>query len=368
MDQDNVDMLMVAVTNNRIPLLKNLLDKVPGDAIQEALEIAVGNNADPGITRELVAAGGKVTESLATIVDSGSQELLQYAMGSGADPNIRSGGLLPVERAYLQKNTNLIGELLPITDSTLIKPQYYREIMTMTPLGDYDAQVRASALDLETYSEDEVRGLAKMLQVSDLQDKDHSEVARECAKKLIYVHSQKPPAGDRGKCARYSKKLSENELEHVRNTIYQQFIRFKDSVPLMTVNDLADMLWVYDELCFSGDIKEYMSEAGHTLTFKTEGEPTFTTEGICSHLSCGYTITIPIAKFDGVSPGETTIVAGHECKDQLECLQRVLEHEMVHLIIFMLCSDGFIADQHGELFMNMVGDLFAHTDHRHHIF
>ena len=103
-----------------------------------------------------------------------------------------------------------------------------------------------------------------------------------------------------------------------------------------------------------------------TLKFKTSGEDTFTTEGICTHKVCDYVVTIPIAYFKGVNG--ITNVAGHMCKDQLECLLRVIEHELVHLIIFMFCGDPFITDQHGELFMNMVGDLFGHTDFRHYIF
>ena len=134
----------------------------------------------------------------------------------------------------------------------------------------------------------------------------------------------------------------------------------------MTSKDLHNVFTQYDKLCFDGDIEKYVSEANFTLKFRTSGEDTFTTEGICIQKICDYIVTIPIKYFRNVNG--ITNVAGHLCKDQLECLLRVIEHELAHLIIFMFCGDQFITDQHGELFMNIVKDLFGHTDFRHYIF
>ena len=220
---------------------------------------------------------------------------------------------------------------------------------------------------------------AIQLAINDLQEMDSSDLKilakylrlekvdiPEMAKKIVYMHTDGIPWSDRDKCIRYTRKLSNGELKKIRTQIYNHFKQYKDSVYIMTPKDLQSVFQMYDKLCFDNDLGKFMNEKEYTLEFKTSGEPTFTTEGICDFKKCNYTITIPTQPFSTING--TTNVAGHLCKDQLECLQRVIEHELVHLIIFVFCGDGFIADQHGELFMRMVGDLFNHTDHRHYIF
>jgi hypothetical protein len=155
-------------------------------------------------------------------------------------------------------------------------------------------------------------------------------------------------------------------LDEIRGEIYELFKEYSDSVSKLGGKDLGELFNAYDERCLNGDVQKYMKDVGYSLEFKTAGEPTFTTEGICTLNGCDYVITIPIGYFKDIKG--TTNVAGHLCKDQLECLMRVMEHELVHLLIFVYCKDIFITDQHGPLFMNLANDMFRHTDHRHYIF
>ena len=200
----------------------------------------------------------------------------------------------------------------------------------------------------------------------DCDGKDIEHICKQVAYKLLYTNNKRIPNADGGKCMRYTKKIAPAKMNEIRAKIYKQFVRFKDSVTKMTAADLLALLEAYDRICFNGDILRLMKEMNHTIAFKTSGEPTFTTEGICTHNTCEYKITILTKRFGEVR-GPTN-VAGHMCKDQLECLLRVLEHEMCHLIIFVFCTDLYISDQHGPLFMNTISELFGHTDHRHYIF
>jgi hypothetical protein len=186
----------------------------------------------------------------------------------------------------------------------------------------------------------------------------------DIAKKIAYIDSTKLP---NGKCAPYTKHIAPAEMDKIRKKIHKEFQQFTHSVSDMTEADLERLFDAYDREVFSGDLKEYINSVKYSLTFKLAGEETFTTEGFCSLASCDYTITIPIHFFDRVKRGKPTNVAGHQCYDQIECLQRVMEHEMTHLIIFMFCGDPFVTNQHGKLFMSMVGDLFGHTDYHHYI-
>jgi hypothetical protein len=168
------------------------------------------------------------------------------------------------------------------------------------------------------------------------------------------------------KCYKLKKKLTKDCLNKVRYKIYNDNIKFKDNVSKMNNTDLYKIFKSYDKQCFNGDIEKYLNKKKYSLKFKTGNNDTFSTEGFCIFKNCYYVISIPVDKFKSVNG--LTNVAGDYCKDQLECLQRVLEHEIVHLIIFLFCGDLNVADQHGRLFMSFVGDIFHHTDHRHYIF
>nr|QBK87361.1 MAG: hypothetical protein LCMAC201_02710 [Marseillevirus LCMAC201] len=228
----------------------------------------------------------------------------------------------------------------------------------------FSEQVQAAFEDLRLYPNSQIKILAKQMGIDC--NRSHVDICKKISKKIIYIHSDKLSTANNAACARYTKQLSTDELDTIRNKVYKEFIKYKDSVTKMTSEKLHELFKRYDELCFDSDIQDYMRNANYTLRFKTSGEDTFTTEGICVNNGCDYTVTIPTEYFRNVK--EITIVAGQPCKDQLECLLRVIEHELVHLIIFMFCGDSFITDQHGPLFMNTVRDLFRHTDHRHYIF
>ena len=302
-----------------------------------------------------------VAQALAAINPKDMNQLMQGKLNPGA-----VGTLLMsyAGQAPTNKTTQWARAIGNILAKTTASSQMQAQ---MPPKYDtFSEQVEAAFEDLKKYPDAPIKLLAKKMQVKDCEQKTHDALCREVAKKIIYVHSDKIPSTDNAKCSRYTKKLSSDELDKIRNKVYKEFRKYKDSVTKMSSEELHKLFKRYDELCFDGDIQSYMKNANYSLRFKTSGEDTFTTEGICTYKVCDYTVTIPTEYFGNVK--EMTIVAGHPCKDQLECLLRVIEHELVHLIIFMFCGDPFVTDQHGPLFMNTVRDLFGHTDHRHYIF
>ena len=167
-------------------------------------------------------------------------------------------------------------------------------------------------------------------------------------------------------CKPYYKKFTDQQIKQKTTKIYNIYKQFKDSVKNLSVTDLENILNLYDDEFFDGKIKKYMKNNDYKLVIKTDGEPTFTTEGFCVNNKCSYTITFPLKKFK--FENLSVLVGGIDCKDQLECLQRAIEHELTHLIIFMFCGDHVVADKHEELFMNMVSNYFRHNDFRHYIF
>ena len=63
-----------------------------------------------------------------------------------------------------------------------------------------------------------------------------------------------------------------------------------------------------------------------------------------------------------------SIVAGDLCYTQLDSLQKAMEHEITHLIIFSMCEDNLSFETHDEVYESMVSGLFNHKDIRHYIF
>jgi len=99
------------------------------------------------------------------------------------------------------------------------------------------------------------------------------------------------------------------------------------------------------------------------------------TAGRCiSGQGCGYTIQIskPLFAKLNLEKDQGTKSGGLICKSRLECLQLVLEHEMIHLIIRMNFSslkhlDKNITKSHGLLFKSLVSAYFGQTESTHKI-
>jgi len=235
----------------------------------------------------------------------------------------------------------------------------------MSEKSEFSETVKLVISDLKTYKQDEI---SKLMRVYGILPTKLNAIDN-LAKKLVYTNWKTIPflsQSQSDSCKKYQIKLSLEEIEIKREIIYDKFNKFANTVTEMTPNDLMELFKEYDNVFYNSDIMQFIKESNYSLKFKNDGNGTFTTEGTCSGKICDYTITIPVKKFKNAK--EITIVAGQECKDQLECLLRVMEHELSHLIIFMFCGDFNVSDQHGKLFMNMVNDHFGHTDHRHWIF
>ena len=57
-------------------------------------------------------------------------------------------------------------------------------------------------------------------------------------------------------------------------------------------------------------------------------------------------------------------MSGIECRDRLEALQRILEHELVHLIEFILWQQSSCS---AARFQSVANRFFSHTEHTHQL-
>lgn len=129
-----------------------------------------------------------------------------------------------------------------------------------------------------------------------------------------------------------------------------------------TINNLQKIFEQYNLYFF----KNYLIKSTLKVQFKLSGLSTFNTQGYCYRDSCNYIITIPLDILKKIK-GPTKI-AGILCKDPPDCLLRIMEHELTHLLLFVWCNDTSISDTHGKLFMDTVYKMFRHTTTNHEIY
>lgn len=396
---EQYDLLVYAITNNKTEIVKELLENecIKHDEYLELLKIALDYPkhteiidmllkcrdiqeymvtavlmSDADAVTKLAENGAKVTpELLHDAVSNRNIDTVKALLKAGADANVPVMDKLPIEWALADEQMHIVKLLLKYTKPALVNKIdniRVREYIPDSKLVDMSDRIDACEQDLLGYSDPDLKLIAGYAGI-DCENNTCENLCRELAKKLIYIHSKDGLKGmDPSKCKNYKKKINKTDMLKIRKKIYKKYKQWKDNVSEMTNEDLCGIFNMYDELCFDGDIKAQLGDFKYTLKFEKSGTETFNTQGICARGKCAYTITIPVEFFKGIESGKVTNVAGHECRDQLECLQRVIEHELVHLVIFVFCRDDFISGEHGELFMKLVKDLFGHTDHRHYIF
>jgi hypothetical protein len=132
--------------------------------------------------------------------------------------------------------------------------------------------------------------------------------------------------------------------------------------------DLALLFDAYDTRFFDGECRRALDgrrlafrlstrmtkAGGKTTRFRTDsGEISFEIAIACGLL------------FDGFNSQDRTVtVCGMECKTRLEALQRIFEHELVHLIE-QLC--WVHSDCAAPRFQTIAGLHFRHRAHTHHL-
>lgn len=137
--------------------------------------------------------------------------------------------------------------------------------------------------------------------------------------------------------------------------------------------DLETMAEAYDRQFFKGlclplakshglsfRLSSRMTRAGGKTT-RTTYRGTRTRPGK-THFEIALSTSLLFQSFR--EPGDTIRVCGYECPDRLTAMQRIVEHEMVHLSEMLAwiqsdCSAG--------RFQSIARNMFGHTEHRHEL-
>jgi hypothetical protein len=193
-------------------------------------------------------------------------------------------------------------------------------------------------------------------------------------------------------CAYYQMtRLSESEIRRGRELIARKWLERSRSAYFETLSeaDLEHLFALYDAEFFAGAFGRKMAAEGHELELvpsnmlsKTAGRCTY--DPTRRRHRCTYTIEISrkVLRDAFRAPNVQYPVGGLVCRSRLECMQLTLEHEMVHLLMYMWhrCNDpvkrrtprtvvdGLVLGGHGRTFKRLVLHMFGHTAIRHGIF
>lgn len=146
--------------------------------------------------------------------------------------------------------------------------------------------------------------------------------------------------------------------------------------------DLERLFLQYDALFFGGQLGPLTRQAGHSLTFRTSARMTSaggkTYRRVRRRLAGPARVEYEIAissvllaqSFPGRSgepeePHRTMVsVGGLECRTRLDALQRILEHELIHLVELLVWDRTSCSR---DRFASMVHRLFGHTACSHQL-
>ena len=198
-------------------------------------------------------------------------------------------------------------------------------------------------------------------------------------------------------CAYYRKtRLSEAEIRSARELIARTWVASSPSrradFDALASADLDYLFALYDEHFFAGAFMRKIRASGNELQM-VPSKMLSKTAGRCAYdparrkRKCAYTIEIatnilrdafaPRGAPTGAAPAAPAYaIGGRICRSRLECMQLTLEHEMVHLLMYVWqeCNDplgnrttrrtvnnGLVVGGHGKTFKRLILHIFGHT-------
>ncbi|MEM1070414.1 MAG: hypothetical protein AAGI63_16050 [Planctomycetota bacterium] len=165
-----------------------------------------------------------------------------------------------------------------------------------------------------------------------------------------------------------------DEIAKWRREIYDQTLslsRTMDGPNFTRIarDDLVRMIRQYDDRFFGGKILPTAQSEG--LTFSISSRMTRVAGKLVTQYPNGdyngrrqfemvLSSTLLFQTFE--EPGEPVEVTGQICHDRLEAMQRVAEHEFVHLVEMLIWNDGNCSEPR---FQSIANRYFGHTDYHH---
>lgn len=137
--------------------------------------------------------------------------------------------------------------------------------------------------------------------------------------------------------------------------------------------DLARLFDLYDEQFFDGGCRATLGDT--PLSFRLSKRMTSAagkatrvqhrdrrTKAVRTEYEIAVSTTLLFQTFQDID--RPIVMSGIECRDRLEALQRVFEHELVHLIEFLIWQNSSCSSAR---FQSVANRFFRHTEHTHQL-
>lgn len=173
-------------------------------------------------------------------------------------------------------------------------------------------------------------------------------------------------------------RLPPEEIGRRTERIYQRLLResrFLDAGNFTVIHprDLERMFDFYDEAFFQGLCRDVIHERQQSIEFRLSKRMTKTGGKTTrfqwrSHpramLSTSYEIAVSTTLlFQTFADVQRPVrVSGVPCSNRLQAMQRIMEHELIHLVEMLVWNDSNCA---ASRFQSITHRLFGHTDYTH---
>lgn len=178
-----------------------------------------------------------------------------------------------------------------------------------------------------------------------------------------------------------AKTVARDRRERLSEEIYQHVIANSESITKpnftsISPADLGLLFQINDELFFDGMVaRSCEQKAERPLAFRLStrmtnagGTTTMYRSGTRRKPKFEYEIAIATTPLFGTFSKQTgagpSVVGGLPCRDRVEALQRIMEHEMIHLIEMLIWDDS---NCQARPFKQIVNRFFGHTESNHQL-
>ena len=164
------------------------------------------------------------------------------------------------------------------------------------------------------------------------------------------------------------------QIEQWKNEIFEQTLLLSRTInrpnfSRLGRDDLVRMIRMYDDRFFDGKILAAAFAEG--MDFSISSRMTKVAGKLVTHYPEGdyngrrrfelvLSSTLLFQTFE--DPKQQVEVTGLRCRNRLEAMQRVAEHELVHLAEMLIWNDGTCSEAR---FQSIASWYFSHTDYRH---
>lgn len=184
----------------------------------------------------------------------------------------------------------------------------------------------------------------------------------------------------------YDEKEAETNRKKIYGMLYPQIFPDENFISLKPFQ-IKSMFLLYDQYVFDGQLQERISQERSKVNFTvTDGnDASIAYAGCCTSkpvvspslngeddVIFSYDFEFPSDFYQRLFTDSTTRVLnvnGLKCRNRLECLQTVFEHELVHFVMmaweFDLKRPGDHYTSHGTIYRKLVYAYFGHTAVKH---